>query len=654
MKQILQALILLALVSTVYAQASEEDSVRLVLRSTTADTARVHALNELADIYFFRHPDSTLTYSTQALELSRKLNYRPGILRSLFQRSEALHAQGDIIHALAVCLEWLELSQEFGNVSEEANAIGFIGILYSDLEAYDQSASYLRKAIAMRNQLEPQPSLGLFYVYLGNLYSVTGRPDSAFLYLNKVPPTLALFPILQLKVVRDVSLGDAFLRDGNLDSAAFYYRVALKDALKQQDEMSAHLSAAMVGLVKFYNLRNKPDSSFYFAQQAFQISNEKHLNVGVYESSLLLSKLFEEKSILDSALYYQRLATATYDTIYGKRKYNELQLVVLREQQRNDEMQQLDERNRNRIIQVALISLAGVVVGASLLLLRSYGKKQKANLALNRTLTELKSTQSQLIQSEKMASLGELTAGIAHEIQNPLNFVNNFSEVNSELIDDLKKELTSGNNQLAKAIADNIKENQEKINHHGKRAEGIVKSMLQHSRTSSGHMELTDINTLCDEYLRLSYHGFRAKEKSFNAKIDTKFDASIPKVNVVPQDIGRVLLNLINNAFYAVNEKAKNKIDGFEPSVTISTKLVNARPDDPPGRGKIEISVRDNGSGIAESLKEKIFQPFFSTKPTGQGTGLGLSLSYDIVKVHGGELVVHTVEGNGSEFIIRL
>ncbi|TAL49878.1 MAG: GHKL domain-containing protein, partial [Chitinophagaceae bacterium] len=270
-------------------------------------------------------------------------------------------------------------------------------------------------------------------------------------------------------------------------------------------------------------------------------------------------------------------------------------------------------------------------------------KRQTAEIRT--TLDNLKSTQSQLIQSEKMASLGELTAGIAHEIQNPLNFVNNFSDVNKELLEELKAEANKGNVDEVKAIADDVINNEEKINHHGKRADAIVKGMLQHSRTSSGQKEPTNINALADEYLRLSYHGLRAKDKSFNAQIKTDFDKSIGNINIIPQDIGRVVLNLINNAFYAVSEKKKQNLDGYEPTVIVSTKKNN---------GKVEISVKDNGNGIPQKVLDKIFQPFFTTKPTGQGTGLGLSLSYDIVKAHGGELKVETKEGEGSEFIIQL
>ena len=287
------------------------------------------------------------------------------------------------------------------------------------------------------------------------------------------------------------------------------------------------------------------------------------------------------------------------------------------------------------------------------------------NRELEIAMENLKSTQSQLIQSEKMASLGELTAGIAHEIQNPLNFVNNFSEVTTELLDEMIAELGNDNKEDAIAIADDVKQNLVKILHHGKQADGIVKGMLQHSRNAKGQKEPTDINALTDEHLRLAYHGLRAKDKLFNATLKTDYDETIGNINIIPQDIGIVILNLINNAFYAVTEKKKSPHHQkggieYEPVVTVTTKKLNS-PSGPPGwpgrtgdGGKIEIRVADNGNGISPKVLDKIFQPFFTTKPTGQGTGLGLSLSYDIIKAHGGELKVETKEGEGSEFVIML
>ena len=281
-----------------------------------------------------------------------------------------------------------------------------------------------------------------------------------------------------------------------------------------------------------------------------------------------------------------------------------------------------------------------------------FKKLEAAKQQVENTLQELRSTQKQLIQSEKMASLGELTAGIAHEIQNPLNFVNNFSEVNKELIEELKSknEKLKIEDEEVNQLINDLKENSEKINQHGKRADAIVKGMLQHSRKNSGQKEPTDINALVDEYVRLSYHGLRAKDKSFNADFKTDLDSSIGKINIVPQDIGRVILNLINNAFYAVNENRKKLGEGYKPIVQVTTHSLSFGE----GRGEVKISVKDNGNGIPQNIVDKIFQPFFTTKPTGSGTGLGLSLSYDIIKAHGGEIKVQTKEGEGSEFIIQL
>ena len=304
---------------------------------------------------------------------------------------------------------------------------------------------------------------------------------------------------------------------------------------------------------------------------------------------------------------------------------------------------------QNRLRMYALLGGLIAVLVIAMILFRNNKQKQRANRKIEKAYAELKSTQSQLIQSEKMASLGELTAGIAHEIQNPLNFVNNFSEVNKELIEEMKsermKDKSERNDELEMQLLDDIEKNVEKISHHGKRADAIVKGMLQHSRMSSGHKELTDINALCDEYLRLAYHGLRAKDKSFNVNFRTEFDPTVGKINIVAQEIGRVILNLVNNAFYAVNEKKRLGAINYEPLVIVSTKKLN---------GKVEIGVADNGNGIPKDLIDKIFQPFFTTKPPGQGTGLGLSLAYEVVKVHGGEIEVKTREGEGTRFAVEL
>jgi signal transduction histidine kinase len=363
-------------------------------------------------------------------------------------------------------------------------------------------------------------------------------------------------------------------------------------------------------------------------------------------ASDLLSSLYESKGLIDSAFKYQKISNTLKDTIFNKEKIQQVQSFTFIEKLRQKDLDLEKTEYQNKVKLYTLFAgLAGMVLVA-VFLIRNNRFKQKANLKLEKSYAELKAAQVQLIQSEKMASLGELTAGIAHEIQNPLNFVNNFSEVNKELADELEQEIEKGNYSDAKAIAKDIKENEEKINHHGKRADAIVKGMLQHSQSSSGIKEPTDINALAEEYLRLAYQGLRAKDKNFNAMLKTEFDNSIGMINIVPQDIGRVLLNLINNAFYAVFEKQKLKIGGYEPAVILRTiKLDN----------KVHIEVRDNGMGIPENIAGKIFQPFFTTKPTGQGTGLGLSLAYDIVtKGHNGEMGVMSNDMGETIFYITL
>ncbi|MEI7585039.1 ATP-binding protein [Runella sp.] len=330
--------------------------------------------------------------------------------------------------------------------------------------------------------------------------------------------------------------------------------------------------------------------------------------------------------------------------------------LMARNQQKELNKQRLKlakEEENNRILEAKKLDLEYQVAERTAELTQQKEELQHA-------LEHLKETQEQLIQSEKLASLGELTAGIAHEIQNPLNFVNNFSEVSVELLEELKEERGKAkekrDEELEEEILGDIIQNLQKINHHGKRAASIVTGMLQHSRVSSGKKELADLNSLTDEYLRLSYHGLRAKDKSFNAQIVTDFDPNVPKLEVIPQDLGRVLLNLINNAFYAVHKKKQEISESaqsdlptatnYEPTVWVTTKKVDS---------EIHISVRDNGTGIPEEVQSKIFQPFFTTKPTGQGTGLGLSLAYDIVtKGHGGEIEVESVEGGGTTFVVKL
>ena len=351
------------------------------------------------------------------------------------------------------------------------------------------------------------------------------------------------------------------------------------------------------------------------------------------------------------------MSIAINDSLNSSDKVKQFQNIGFEEQQRLQELVQEKIQYQNRIRIYGLLAGIIVVLLVTFLLFRINRNRRKAHKLVLRqknelqaTLAELKNTQTQLIHSEKMASLGELTAGIAHEIQNPLNFVNNFSDVSVDLVQEMNEEIDQGNIIDVKTIAVDLQKNLEKIHHHGERASSIVKGMLEHSRAGNNKKTPTDINAMADEYIRLAYHGMRAKDNSFNADFKTELDESLPKVNIVGQDIARVVLNLINNAFQACAERNRNAVlstdSNYKPQVIINTRLV---------KNQVEIRVKDNGNGIPHEIRDKIFQPFFTTKPSGEGTGLGLSLSYDIItKGHGGELLVDTNENEGSIFTIRL
>jgi signal transduction histidine kinase len=400
------------------------------------------------------------------------------------------------------------------------------------------------------------------------------------------------------------------------------------------------------GMSSLFTKMGRRDSAIHYANivvSSWQPGWSERKNM--LEAIDNLATVYESTGDKDSIIKYIKLDQKLKDSFYGVDKDREIQNISFNEKMTREKLLASEAKYRSRMQVYGLTAGLCALLIIAVILWRSNQNKQKSKAEIEKAYSELKATQTQLIQSEKMASLGELTAGIAHEIQNPLNFVNNFSEVNKELITEMKDEIDKGNFEGVKALMVDIIDNEEKINHHGKRADAIVKGMLQHSRISEGVKEPDDINALADEYLRLSFHGFRAREKTFNVAIKTDFDNTIGKINMVAQDIGRVLLNLYNNAFYAVSEKKKQTRENYEPVVSVSTKKL---------QDKVEIIVRDNGGGVPPQILNKIFQPFFTTKPAGAGTGLGLSLSYDTVRSHGGTLKVESKEGEGSAFIIDL
>ncbi len=656
MKNKILMIFFLLTVQFVDAQQNEIDSFRNIISKQRKDTTEVNAIITIAWFYLFMNPDSAIIMAKEAVDLARRLNYSVGEGVALNALGEASHTTGDFPQALEALFHALRIAREIKDREIESSSLDFIGIAYVDLGEYRQGLNYLYQAKEINDKFSLRGEKlmkGFRLSNIGHAYEKLGKRDSALFFQQQaqilshdLPPGPESALILTRLGVVEADLG-------NQAQALSNYR----DAIYIGDLLNLGIAQYRIAEL-FYTLK-QPDSSLHYARLAFLNSQRASEKTWVLETSSLLVKLYKAKNEIDSAFHYQEVSMELKDSLFGPEKFHRLQLLTINEQQRQQEILQRQkeiqhekEKFENKIKMVALLAIAGVFVLLAIILYRNNRQKQNTNVLLQKqkekvesTLSELKSTQAQLIQSEKMASLGELTAGIAHEIQNPLNFVNNFSEVNTELIEEMQQEMDKGNFNDAKEISNDIKENLEKINHHGRRADAIVKGMLQHSRASAGKREPTNINALADEYLRISYHGLRAKDKDFNANFITHLDETVGTIEVAPQDIGRVLLNLYNNAFYAVNEKKKQLNGTFEPTVLVSTKRVG---------DKVELSVRDNGNGIPQKHLDKIFQPFFTTKPTGQGTGLGLSLSYDIIKAHGGEIKVETKEGEYTQFIIIL
>jgi two-component system NtrC family sensor kinase len=605
------------------------------------DTATVNHLVTLAQMYTAIYDSATvMRYAERARQLAADIQFNEGIIKSLVVMAFLHSVTGDWPNATLKINE----ARPYCTGPNEQYQISLNGMMFiNSMTKNDHAAakSWALKSLhhPLFNNL-PDPFKWPTLMQLGYAYFWENNLDSAAYYANMIEDFSTKYNAPDLSDNTQYLLGDIARKRKNYDQALNYYRWH---------------NPGHSRLASLYFELGKKDSALFYAVKALERA-EKLTDTRIHLETLKLLADIHESSDPAKSNTYLKAFIKLRDDVFNTEKLRSLEEIRLNEQKKTFETEERETRFRNRLIQVALIALVLIFLISALLLYRNNKIRHMANQKLEKAYTDLKQTQAQLIQAEKMASLGELTAGIAHEIQNPLNFVNNFSELNTEMITEGKDAIKSKNWEDAEGILDTLAENNNKIHHHGKRADAIVKGMLQHSRTSSGTKELTDINKLADEYLRLAYHGFRAKDKTFNATIKTDFDETISKVNIIPQDMGRVLLNLINNALYAVDEKKKKLGDGYEPQVTVSTQLVSAQDNSSIRQSvnPIIISVRDNGNGIPEKIRNKIFQPFFTTKPTGEGTGLGLSLGYDIVKAHGGEIKVETKEGEGTMFMIQL
>jgi two-component system NtrC family sensor kinase len=598
------------------------DSITLRLPTWPDDTAKVNNLRTLASMYLLSNPALMIKYARQGVEIAEKIDYPIGKIGCL----------GQTAFFYAIAGEWAKASMDLNEaipLCEKYNPnqlIYMYNIMY--INAATKGDNLLALESAQRALHHPAFStlsdMGRWptYMQLGRGYEVLNRLDSAIYYADILARFVDRYGSLSPDLAQNSNtlMGSIAVRQKDYPKAIGYYR----------------LSSDKLGLANVYRLLNRPDSVIYYSSAALT-DGEVQKNFNIIQIAARLLATTYEKSDPAKANYYLNLYTDAKDSLYNNAKLKQLEEVKLGEQKSRFDIEKNEIAVRNRLILFSLFSLLALLSIFLFMLWRNNRFKQKANTELNTAYKNLQSTQAQLIQSEKMASLGELTAGIAHEIQNPLNFVNNFSEVSEEMIVEAEssRQEAGENSSVVTELLTDIKQNLAKINHHGKRADAIVKGMLQHSRSTTGNRELTNVNELVDEYVKLAFHAFRGKDNTFDVKLQTDFDPAVGAIELAPQEIGRVLLNVLNNAFYAVNERRREDAT-FAPELIIQTRRLTTG---------IDIAVRDNGKGIPENITGKIFQPFFTTKPTGQGTGLGLSLAYDIVKAHGGEIEVESKEG---------
>ena len=643
------------------AQENRLESLMEQLANATSDSAKLKLYKDLGYYYQNENPDRSLDYFDQGMQIAKRSGDSLNVANIHFGKGYAYSRNMDLPDALDSYLKAARIYEDLGDSWRMVNTYMSISNMYLQNEDLQKQQEYLDKAEDFLLEEKDSVQLSYFYTNKGVIYDQKGDLDSALVLLEKGLKIAEEIQDENARVGALVNLGLTLKHMERNQEALAMFQESLPYYQSINDPYGLFIIYNNIGSTylqqKEYDLAEKAFfQSISYAEQAGQ-------RQGLLENYRNLAELYKEQRAFEEQAEFLEKYYGLKDSLFTLEKENQVSRLeseyVIEKKNLQLETQQLEiekEKAQNSTY-IALIVFSVLTLGLILFyFIRSRKKNQllqsrnfliqSQKAELEKTLHDLKSTQNQLIHAEKMASLGELTAGIAHEIQNPLNFVNNFSEVSHELLEEMMEEIQKGDLEEVKVIAKDVVQNLEKINHHGKRADNIVKGMLQHSRTSSGEKEPTDLNALADEYLRLAYHGLRAKDKSFNATLKTDFDEKIGAVEVIPQDMGRVILNLITNAFHAVSDKKKSTTDSFDPTVTVSTE----RQDN-----KVIIRVRDNGDGIPSEVREKIFQPFFTTKPTGQGTGLGLSMSYDIVtKGHNGELQVESVIGEGAVFSVLL
>jgi len=677
MRRICIKIVLLALIPAFgLAQRNTIDSLHKALKNARTDSDRYFATLRIGRAIEENNRDTSLYYNDLAFHIAKKSNKALAEASALVGKGYSLMHLGRYAESLQCLQQALDLAEDGGNektnwytsyryknygikklITLHENRLSiltdthfFLALLMGATNNVDKKIIQLNTTKRFAAETGYEVMVGFANMHLGYIYLDRHRIDTALeLELNAAR-------IFSQNEKWDYSsksfhggvyrtLGNIYLEKGNKELAVQYFHKALNAGLEQNN--LALIAGCYHDLTRYYIAAEQMDSSLYYAKKHLEILHSMR-SEDLGDAYEYLYHSYRLQGYTDSAYKYQGLALMAKDSSYEVtiESLADFQKLSFGAQLRAQELEKEKAAIQTKIRTYVLIAGIGVFMLLAGIFYWNNRQKQKANKVLETTLTHLKATQTQLIQSEKMASLGELTAGIAHEIQNPLNFVNNFSDVNTELIGEMKQEIDKGDLDEIKAIATDIEENSKKINQHGKRAAAIVNGMLQHCKSGSGTKEPTNINALAGECMHLAYHGLRAKDKSFNAELVTHFDETLPPINVIPQDIVRVMINLFNNAFYAVNQKAKHSGEGYIPEVSVTTLSK---------KDGVIIRVKDNGIGIPEAIKDKIMQPFFTTKPTGEGTGLGLSLTYDmVVNGHGGVLTVDTKENKYSIFTIQL
>ncbi|GAB3875424.1 hypothetical protein GCM10028824_30770 [Hymenobacter segetis] len=620
------------------------DSLRHLLTLPQTDFDRVTLLCQISDQLWTQHTDSAAVYANKALALARRIHYQQGEGAALNRLGAALR-ESNLARSLEVFQQSLRIAETTHDQGLIAQNLRSIGIIYVYLRDKRQGLAYYFRALKIGEQLHDEHRTVIELSNIGLAYDLFGQIDSSRIFQERAyalarrlhtPTNYILY-----------GLGNVARKSGQVAQARTFYHQSIAESKKVHHLRS--LNFAYVGLAELYQKIGQPDSSIYYARLGCQAAQTNGFLRGVLNASTLLTQDFKQRGRPDSALKYQSLMLVMKDTLFGQEKVMRLQSLNYREQQRMQEVAASQAALRARYRTAGLVAgLVGLLVLA-VILARHGRQEERARRALEQSLAELKTAQDQLVQREKMAFLGELTAGIAHELQNPLNFVKNFAEVSTELVDEINGDPhnPARDTTLEREILDGLKQNLKQISQHGQRATSIIKGMLEHSRTGTSQRLPTDLNALIEESLRLAYQGLRTKDKDFTAELITQLDPALPPVSVVPQDLSRVLINLFTNAFHAVQQRQRQQSGpDYQPALTVSSRVT---------AGQVEISIRDNGTGMSEKVKAKVFQPFFTTKPVGEGTGLGLSMSHEIVtKGHGGTLAVQSREGEGTEFVISL